>query len=650
MSWMQKHRRFMMFFILIFVGFPLALMVPNSGGGGGGVTIDTPVATVGDVKITSSEFLNEYSRYQDFQKQQGVTSDAMVMLTDGTVDEIIEGLIQRALIAKGAAENPVLPEQAYLSARLQEDTSFQNAEGEFVPALYNQWVEGQTRVGMNWDAFYESYATGVSQTLYSRLILTSPRVPEEEMHEAFIRSRRKMVVKYIAVAPEVTELGDVEFEAHYDVNKLNYMTEEERKVEYVAFSITPAIPEAAGIAVERARAGEDFKDLVEQYSVGTDKDSGGDLGWIPVTEEPTEQQEVIFALKEGDVSEPVRANNEVHVYKVVEERINEEDDSMEVHANRIVFRPSLTPEERTTIEDKATAFLAKVTVADGDVAGVASAEGLTVATSGMFAATSTEIESIGASDVFGFRQGFNTLELNTVGTDVARGNENLFVGKVTMITEPAQESFEDAREDVEQDAKNKYKVGEEYTTKVNDIVAKIFDEAKTLDEAVVLYPELDLEIKTTKAFNRTEYLFSDGLFWNTQEAFAMMDYAAVGELKGPMADFQRINHFLELVEMIEPDSAEVEPEWELSKENVIANRLQQLQTARQADYLQFMSEKAKTAGDVMRDDDVILALLGIGQENDSDSSVEETSETFEEESTEEVEVSEEQTPMKESAE
>ena len=89
---------------------------------------------------------------------------------------------------------------------------------------------------------------------------------------------------------------------------------------------------------------------------------------------------------------------------------------------------------------------------------------------------------------------------------------------------------------------------------------------------------------------------------------------------------------------------------ELSKENVIANRLQQLQTARQADYLQFMSEKAKTAGDVMRDDDVILALLGIGQENDSDSSVEETSETFEEESTEEVEVSEEQTPMKESAE
>jgi hypothetical protein len=57
MTWMQKHRRFMMFFILVFVGFPLALMVPNNGPGGGGVEIGTPIGSVGDIKISSSEFL-----------------------------------------------------------------------------------------------------------------------------------------------------------------------------------------------------------------------------------------------------------------------------------------------------------------------------------------------------------------------------------------------------------------------------------------------------------------------------------------------------------------------------------------------------------------------------------------------------------------
>ena len=63
--------------------------------------------------------------------------------------------------------------------------------------------------------------------------------------------------------------------------------------------------------------------------------------------------------------------------------------------------------------------------------------------------------------------------------------------------------------------------------------------------------------------------------------------------------------------MIEPDPAETEVAWAEAKETVLESRLNQIQTARQADYLQFVAEKAKNGGQVDRRDNVIYALLGL---------------------------------------
>ena len=622
-NWMQKHRRFMMFFIFLFVGLPLALFIPgvssrNQDGGIAGA--NTAVVTVGDVRITAAEFLQEYGRISDLRRQQGLSTDALDLLADGSVDDIVEGLIQRALIIRGASGNAVLPEQEYLAKRLQEDPFFLNTDGEFVPKLFNDWVEAQTRGGINWDAFYDNYALGVSQSVFSGMILASPRVSESEMRDAFMRSRRKMKVKYVAVDPTV-ELDEEALQTHYEDDKENYMTDEERAVQYVSFSLQPPIPETAEIAVERARGGEEFTDLVEAYSIGADKSSGGDMGWIGVTETPTEQQEIIFALKEGETSDPVRSFNEVHVYQVVEERINEEDDSMEVHARRIVFRPVLTADERVAIEEQATTFLASVNEGDGgDISGAAATAGLSVETSGLFGIRSSEISTVESNDMFGFRQGFSSLDKDAV-SEVVRGSNHLFVGKVVSVLEPRQKLFEEAREDIERDATNLYKNGPDYVGQVNDYVAKISSEAKSLTDIATLIPELNAEVKETREFGMNDFLFSDGIFWNTQEAFALMDNAQPGEVKGPMVDFQRVSHFLELVEMVEADPVLADPEWETSKESILESRLFQIQNARQTDYLQFMSEKAQRGGEVLRDNDAIQILLGIDSESDAEEEI-----------------------------
>ncbi|MBN4046814.1 SurA N-terminal domain-containing protein [bacterium AH-315-P07] len=638
----------MMFFIFIFVGIPLAFMIPGSGGGNGPIQgADTPVATVDGIPITSSDFLQDYNGYLNARRQQGAPASAIDLLSDGSVDAILENLIKRTLIKKGAQNNPVIPEVEYLTARLKDDGSFKNLQGEFVPTMYNQWVEGQTARKMNWDAFYDSYAVGVSESMFAKLILASTRVSETEMRETFVRSRRKMKVKYIKVEPEV-ELSDEDLALHYDDNNENYMTPEERQVQYVAFSVKPPVPEEAAAAVERARAGEAFVDLVEQYSQSADKSSGGDMGWITVTETPTQQQETIFALKEGETSDPVEFFNEIHVYQVVEERINEEDDSMEVHARRIVFRPRLTPEERTAIEETAAAFHEKVSA--DDFSAIAAADGLSLQTTDMFSSESAEIDTISANDMSRFRQGFALVEKDTLGPEIITASNNLYIGKVIVTLDPRQKTFEEASEDVERDAINLYKNGPEYVTLVNDYVARIKAQAKSLTDVATIIPELNAEIQETSEFGMGDFLFGEGIFWDTRTAFALMGFANPGEIMGPLTDFMRVNNFLELVERTEPDPVLVETEWKDAKELTMERRLFEIQSARQEDYLRFMSEKAQTGGRVMRYDDVIKALIGLNDEQDSDEpdeeSTPESNPLFEDDSSD-VDATEESEPEEE---
>jgi hypothetical protein len=100
------------------------------------------------------------------------------------------------------------------------------------------------------------------------------------------------------------------------------------------------------------------------------------------------------------------------------------------------------------------------------------------------------------------------------------------------------------------------------------------------------------------------------LFWDNQQVFAMFESSKPGDMKGPLVDFQRVNYFLELVEMKDADPAEVDPEWEIRKEEVLISRKEQIQSAREQDYLRFLSERAKSGGQVLRHDDVIMELIG----------------------------------------
>ena len=87
-------------------------------------------------------------------------------------------------------------------------------------------------------------------------------------------------------------------------------------------TVTPdQVNALAADVVARARAGESFDELAAAHSQdeGT-RESGGDLGWFERGELPTEWENILFGMDEGEVRGPIRGPRGVHVFKVTEVR------------------------------------------------------------------------------------------------------------------------------------------------------------------------------------------------------------------------------------------------------------------------------------------------------------------------------------------
>lgn len=80
--------------------------------------------------------------------------------------------------------------------------------------------------------------------------------------------------------------------------------------------------EAEALAiVKRIDAGEDFVRLAETISVGSSRDSGGELDWFGRGHMVQSFEEAAFALQPGQISKPVQSRFGWHVIKVEERRL-----------------------------------------------------------------------------------------------------------------------------------------------------------------------------------------------------------------------------------------------------------------------------------------------------------------------------------------
>ena len=116
------------------------------------------------------------------------------------------------------------------------------------------------------------------------------------------------------IRPQVTE---EQIKAAYDEESAKVAQTERVRARHILLATEK---EALDI-LARLKAGEKFEDLAKKYSLDGSKDYGGDLGYFTAPEMVAEFSKAAFALKVGEISQPVKTDFGWHVIKLEDRKL-----------------------------------------------------------------------------------------------------------------------------------------------------------------------------------------------------------------------------------------------------------------------------------------------------------------------------------------
>jgi peptidyl-prolyl cis-trans isomerase SurA len=234
------------------------------------------------------------------------------------VEELLQDRINELLLVQVALRDTTIrvPDEQIARAVQAEIEQRQRAVGG--PVAFDQALR---TAGMTLQAFQEM----LTQQQRKRALI-------QQFLEREMRARK---------APPATE---AELRAAYDAAR-DQMDQRPATISFQQVVVRTE-PSPEGLARVKARADsvfdmvrnrEDFAALARRYSEDPSREQGGDLGWATPTAYVREFANVLYSLRPGEVSAPVRTRFGYHIIKV--ERVR----GAEVQARHILFRHEITP-------------------------------------------------------------------------------------------------------------------------------------------------------------------------------------------------------------------------------------------------------------------------------------------------------------------
>jgi len=326
----------------------------------GGFSGEPEVATVNGEDITEREFMRVVQLESQRRLSRMERPDQSLLNEDQIRRDVLESLIQQKVLTQDATEQGLALSDTDIDALITQMPQFQ-VDGTF---SRDRFLAGVRNMGMGVTEFRETMRrqyvinqirTGVAQsglaasenaahllaiqnqtrdfriaTIPESAVSGQVNVTEEEVADYYeenaedFQQPEQVNARYIVLSlealAETIQITDQELQAYYE-ERASDLAREERKASHILIEDGADAEATLQTIQERLAAGEAFSDLAEEYSVDTiSAEQGGDLGYAGRGVYDPAFEEALFALEDGEVSEPVSTSFGIHLIKVTDIR------------------------------------------------------------------------------------------------------------------------------------------------------------------------------------------------------------------------------------------------------------------------------------------------------------------------------------------
>jgi peptidyl-prolyl cis-trans isomerase D len=327
--------------------------------------VDTSVASVNGTEITQDQFRQRFEENrQRMMQMMGNSVDASFFERPELKRQVLDQLVNEQLLVDANEKLGIRITDDRVKREILSIPAFQK-DGKFDVDTYKMLLTARGMSALSFDAMVRDNlasralpeAVGASALVtdatvdeYLRLQdqrrtfrfakLDKPSddatpVSDEDIqtyykdHGPDFVTPERVALEYVELDGSKIEIGtsvdDAVLKDLYEKDKSKFVTAEQRLVSHILVKVggkggpddqKAALAKAENIASE-AKSGKDFAELAKADSddLGS-KNQGGDLGWIEkgVTDEAFES--ALFAMKKGDISDPVLTGEGYHVIEL----------------------------------------------------------------------------------------------------------------------------------------------------------------------------------------------------------------------------------------------------------------------------------------------------------------------------------------------
>ncbi len=316
--------------------------------------------------VTQDDFRKQFEQERQRQKKElGARYDATKFDTIANKHEVMDRLVQRELLSAAATRDGLAVSGQQLHDAIAAMPAFQ-VDGKFDQALYRDALAAQ---GTSPAQFAATQSADLLILTLPSELLASGIAGDNDIDDYIRLGGQKRDLRYleVRVAAEATPPSDADAQAWYQAHTANYRTQEQVALDYLeldaatlavptstdeatlrqrydeqknrfiepeqrlASHVLIKLPANAGAAAEKAAQAQAAAIVAQARATGADfaalaransqdegsKNLGGDLGWL--TQSVIEQKafaSALYALKPGQISDPVRSNEGWHVIQL----------------------------------------------------------------------------------------------------------------------------------------------------------------------------------------------------------------------------------------------------------------------------------------------------------------------------------------------